>query len=107
MKMTKSSIIAISALFSIALPALAETYGDKAEDTRSDVHAIYKDDAAISHQKKHLRHNRAAKAADKARGDYGDQAVDSVKIGANKAALAEKRTEKDTDRQILTHDEQK
>ena len=104
--MKKATLIAVSALFSITLPALAESYADKSQDIQSDQQAIHKDNTAISHDNQNMRDNRASKAADKAKGDSGQQAVDSVKIESNKAALAEKKTEKDVDQRVLAHDEQ-
>lgn len=108
--MKKSAIIAISALFCIAVPAVAQsTYSSQtqqAQDVQSDANAIHKDNAAIANDQANLQKNRMAKQVDKINGDSGKQAIDSTKIGANQAAISEKKSEKDVDQRILTHDQQ-
>jgi len=75
-----------------------------ADDVAADKGAIAKDNAAIAKQNDNVAANRAAKADAKATGSTTDQAVDSVKIGANKTARTEKNLEKDVDQKILNHD---
>ena len=105
--MKKAVFVAMGVFFCIAAPSFAQSYADsKAQDLSSDAHAEYKDNVAIAKDKGNIAHNRAAKARDKANGDLGAQAVDSVKLGANHAATTEKQTEKDMDKQITTHDVQ-
>lgn len=104
--MKKVILVVAAAMFSIAVPALAETYADQAQDIQSDKGAIQKDNTAVQHDNQNLVGNRAAKAADKAKGDWAGQAVDSVKIEANKATRTEKTSEKGLDQGIKNNDEQ-
>lgn len=105
--MKKAAVLTLAVLLGFAVPAFADTALEKADDISSDAGAIHKDNAAISHDQSNLAANRAAKARHKANGDWGNQAVDSVKIGANKSAISEKKTEKDVDHEILEHHEEK
>jgi len=103
--MKKLITFAVISAVAVATPAFAQSKND--EDIKSDVQAIDKDNAAIQKDKDNLANNRAAKTADKQNEDYGKQAVDSVKIGADKAAIAEKKTEKHVDKKILKHHKKK
>jgi hypothetical protein len=105
--MKKAAFVLLGFMFCIAAPSFAQSYivGD-AQDLPSDAAAIHKDNTAINHDDEDLAGNRAAKARAKANGDSASQAVDSVKIEANKATKAEKDTEKNVDHQVMTHDEQ-
>ena len=102
----KKTLVVAAILFSIAVPAVAESYVDKADDVHSDTLAIQKDNTALAYDKQNLKHNRAAKAVDKINGDSSQQAIDSAKIGANQTAIEEKKTEKNVDKRVLNHDEQ-
>jgi len=84
----------------------AQVYAATSDDIQSDNAAISKDSAAISKDKSVTRHNRAAKAADKANDNYGKQALDSTKIGANQLTTSEKKTEKSVDTGIKQDDKQ-
>jgi len=99
--MKKIITLTLTGVLAIANPAFAQSQND--ENIKSDVNAIDKDNAALQKDHDTLARNRAAKAADKANGDYGKQAVDSVKIGANKATIDEKQAEKSADTKILKH----
>jgi len=102
--MKKILFLSACALIGFSLPAFADTDSDKLQDIHEDAGAIQKDDAAIAHRKDNLDANRAAKANDKATGAWGSQAVDSAKIGVNRAAISEKKTEKNVDQHTLDHD---
>ena len=102
--MKKAMLLAACGLIGLAMPAFAETDSDKLQDIRNDDAAIHKDNAAIQNDQSNLDTNRAAKASAKANGKLGSQAVNSVKIGANKAAISEKKTEKDIDKDTMEHD---
>ena len=90
----------LSAVVSTA-PAFAD---DTPNGVASDVGAVQKDNQAIGQTNTSLAKDRAAKAQDKASGNWGGQAVDSVKIGADKLGRGEKQTEKDTDTKTLNSD---
>ena len=102
--MKKILLLSTCALIGFSLPAFAETDSEKLQDIRNDSGAVHKDDAAIAHDNDNLAANRAAKAKDKANGNWGSQAVDSAKIGGNQAAVSEKKSEKDVDQNIMQHD---
>jgi hypothetical protein len=99
--MKKITTLVLIGALAIAPVAMAQSAND--ENIKSDVGAINKDNAAIANDQNNIAADRAAKANDKANGNYGSQAVDSVKIGANQTAVAEKQTEKDVDKKILKH----
>jgi hypothetical protein len=106
--MKKVTFTTLGLLVCLAAPALAQSYRTAdASDLPADAGAVMKDNSAISKDQSDLAGNRAAKARAKANGDSASQAVDSVKIGANKAALSEKQTEKNTDKNIMKDDEPK
>ncbi len=98
--MKKTLALTAAVLISLAVPAFAQT----GADVSSDVGAVQKDNTAMSKDQANLAANRAAKAQDKANGNWGSQAVDSVKIGANKTAISEKSTEKNYDTKTLNGD---
>ena len=102
--MKKAMLLAACGLIGFAMPAFAETAEDQVQDIRNDNAAVQKDNTAIQHDNGNLAANRNAKANDKATNKPVGQAVDSVKIGANKAALSEKKTEKNIDKSTLQHD---
>ncbi len=105
--MKKAVLFALGLLFCLTAPSFAQSYMDsKSSDVQSDAAAIHKDNVAIGHDETNLAVNRAKKARAKANGDTTEQALDSVKIGANRSAISEKKTEKDVDRNIMNHDEQ-
>jgi hypothetical protein len=94
--MKKIATLALISVISLSTPAFAQSQND--QDIKSDVGAINKDNAALQKDQNALAANRAAKAADKANGSYGKQAVDSVKIGADQTAIAEKNAETGADK---------
>jgi len=98
--MKKVVFVVLAGFFLVATPVFAQTNSD----VQSDVQAERKDNAALSKDQANLAANRAAKAHAKATGSSVDQAVDSVKIGANQSAISEKKTEKGADQQITDHD---
>ncbi len=96
--------VALLSAFALAAPVFAQTdVKDDAQNVESDANAVNKDNSALSKDQATLQKNRDAKAADKANGNYGKQAVDSVKIGADQTAIGEKKAEKSVDKKILTH----
>lgn len=99
--MKKIFVIALVSAIAFTVPVHAQTSND--EDVKSDVNALDKDNAALQKDQNTLARDRAAKATDKANGNSGQQAVDSVKIGAVKTAISEKNAEKDVDQKILNH----
>jgi hypothetical protein len=101
MKNTTFTALVLAGAFMIAAPA---AYAATADDISSDNAAISKDNTALKKDHKVTQQNRAAKAADKANDDYGKQAVDSVKLGANHATRDEKTTEKSVDKSIKQND---
>jgi hypothetical protein len=76
-------------------------------ELNADAGAIAKDNAAIAKQHGNIAVNRAEKSAAKVKGNVVDQASQSVQIGANKAAIQEKKAERHIDRKILAHDKAK
>jgi hypothetical protein len=100
--MKKIILIAVAMMLGSAFPAFAGSN----TDIQSDDTAIAKDNAAIQHDDQNLAANRAAKAAAEARGDWSTQALDSVKIEANKVTRTEKASEKGVDQGIKNNDEQ-
>ena len=99
--MKKLATIALIAAVAASTPVFAQSQND--QDIKADVGAINKDNAAMQQDQANLAANRAAKAADKANGSYGKQAVDSVKIGTNQTAIAEKSAETGVDKKVLQH----
>ena len=90
----------------IATPSFADNdVKDDKQDIQGDINAINKDDVALQQHRETLRNDRAAKAADKANGDTAKQAADSVRIGADLTAIAEKKAERKVYREKLEHDE--
>lgn len=86
-KGTKPFQVIAAIFFSIALPAVAESYADKAQDTLSDTQTIQKDDAAIGYDIQSLKYNRVAKAAETINDNSAAQAVNDTKIAANQSAI--------------------
>ncbi len=70
-------------------------------DISADKGAIAKDKTAIAKQNNNIAENRAEKEAAKANGDYGNQASESLQIGANKTVKTLKKGEKQIDEKIL------
>lgn len=97
----------MAAFCSLALPGMVYAQTQNEENIKADVNALDKDNAALHEQHKKLSQDRAAKEQDKASGSYGKQAVDSMKIGADKAAIGEKETERDIHKKILKHHKKK
>lgn len=91
----------ILSLLIVAAPAFAD---DTPSGVASDVGAIQKDNHAINSTNSAIAQDRAAKTKDKANGNLGGQAVDSLSIGADKVGRSEKETEKSADKKILNHD---
>lgn len=100
---TPATLIAVS-LMGLAATACNEPYSEDAKDVRNSKAAIAKDNAALNEYNRNLEYNRAQKADAKARGDWAAQAGESLQIGANKAAIAAKRTERKADERILEED---
>jgi len=99
-----TAMIALAA-FAFATPALAKSMEEEKQDVRDSKAAVAKDDAAIAKQQDNIDVNRAEKADAKERGDVANQASQSVQIGANKAAIAEKKVERKVDQKILEKDQ--
>ncbi len=99
--MHKLTIIALLAAFAIVTPALAD---DTPSGVAADVGAVQKDNAALAKDNADIARHRAAKAQDKANGNIGSQAIDSVNIGADKAKRGEKTEEKSYDQKTLNSD---
>jgi len=97
-----ATIVLISAI-SAATPAFAASIADKEKDVQEDIDAIRKDNIALQKDMDKLDRDRGAKAEAKANDEYGKEAADSIAIGADKAAIAEKKAEKKTDQAILEH----
>jgi hypothetical protein len=77
------------------------------ESIKSDVNNINGDNAAIQQDQQKLNQDRAAKNADSANGSYGKETVDATKMGADKAAIAEKQTAKSINQKKLKHHKKK
>jgi hypothetical protein len=90
----KTTLIAASAALLLSFPAAAANDKQSKEEMRDPTHAT----RDIAEQKKNLKVNRAEKADAKKRGDKLDQASQSVQIGANKAAIAGERADRQKDR---------
>jgi hypothetical protein len=99
--MKKITTLALLATLAIAAPAFAD---DTPAGVASDVGAVGKDNQAINKSSSDLAKDRASKAANKANGNLGGQAVDSVKVGADKTMRSEKNMEKDHDKKTLKDD---
>lgn len=97
---TWTTALVLSAL--MASPAIAAVTD---ADLQADQRAIAKDNAALARDKARLAHHRAEKAHAKATRNYSEQAAASTKIGADKAAINEKRAERNVDQRIMRHDE--
>ena len=69
-----------------------------------DVSTVQKDNQSLEKTDQDLAKDRAAKAQDKANGNLGKQAVDSVRIGADKVGRSAKQTEKTHDEKVLNSD---
>jgi len=98
-----NKIITLAVISTLAIASIAHAQTQNEEAIKADVQALDKDNAALAKDQKTLEKDRAAKADDKANGDTGKQAEDSVKIGAVKTAIEEKKVEKDADEKILAH----
>jgi len=103
--MKKITTLTLISAMAIASPVFAQSAND--QSIKSDVNAINNDNAAIQKDRQDLNNDRAAKATDSANGSYGKEAVDSAKIGADKAAIAEKQTAKDVNKKMLKHHKKK
>lgn len=103
--MKKLAILTAACMLIASPVAMAQTQND--QDVKSDVNAINKDNAALQKDHDRLEQHRQEKAMDKANDNYGGQAVDSTKIGADKAAIGEKEAEKSVDKKILKHHKKK
>ena len=99
--MIKLSTLALLSALIITTPAFAD---DTPNGAASDVGAIQKDHQAIGKDNSELVNDRAAKAEDKANGNVGGHAVDSLSIGDDQVMKSEKKTETSTDKTILNHD---
>jgi hypothetical protein len=99
--MTQLSTIALFSVLMFATPAFAD---DTPNGVASDVGAVQKDNQAIGKDNSELANDRGAKAQDKANGNLGGQAVDSLSIGGDKVMKSEKQTEKSTDKKIMNND---
>jgi len=97
-------IIAITLVSIVAMTGAVYAQSVTDEKVKADVQALDKDNAALAKDRQVLATDRAAKADDKANDDSGKQAVDSMKIGAVKTTIEEKKTERDIDKKILAHD---
>ncbi|HEU5047281.1 MAG TPA: hypothetical protein VFT64_05485 [Rickettsiales bacterium] len=103
--MKKLALLTAACLLAASPAVMAQTEND--QDVKSDVNAINKDNAALQKDRDRLAQHRQDKAMDKATDSYGSQAVDSTKIGADKAAIGEKEAEKSVDKKILKHHKKK
>jgi hypothetical protein len=102
--MKKFIALALFCAFALTVHAEPAHADDTASGVASDVNAVQKDNAAIGRTNSGLAKDRAAKANDKATGNMGGQAVDSVKVGVDKATRSEKNTEKSVDTKTLNSD---
>lgn len=75
------------------------------KELRAAQAAVAKDNEAIAKQERNIDVNRAEKEAAKAEGDIVDQASQSTQIGANKAAIAEKKVERSIDQKRVEKNE--
>ncbi len=98
--MKKALIIAFAGAVTLSGAAFADT---TSSDIAADKGAIAKDNKAIAKQQGNIAVNRAEKEDAKESGNVLDQASQSVQIGANKAAIEEKKAEKSVDKKILDH----
>ncbi len=105
-KLTFTLLLGTALVASQSFTQTNEVQQDR-QDVQSDVGAVQKDDAALNKDQNKLDSDRAAKAADKANGDYGSQAAHSAAIGADKTMIGEKNAEKSTDQKILKHHKKK
>jgi hypothetical protein len=97
--MKKIITIALIGTFSITSPLYAQSQND--ENIKTDVQNLDKDNQALQEKNDNLNKDRAAKAIDKANDENGKQAVDSVKIGADKVGIEAKTLEKNMDEKTL------
>lgn len=102
----KKTAFLFAAVLLTATPVLAQTTvnADASVDTHSNSAAIAKDKAANRKDHARLHSHQAAKAMDKATDSPAAQAEDSVKIGADRAAIGEKNVETSIDSSIKNND---
>jgi hypothetical protein len=98
--MKKIVTLALLSAF-IAGPALADT---TPAGVAGDVQNVQQDNGSIAKTQSDLAKDRAAKAQDKATGNWAGQAVDSVKIGGDKVTRSVKKTNKSGDQDNLNSD---
>ncbi len=99
--MKKFIIISFLSALIVAAPSMAD---DTPSGVAADVGAVQKDNSALGKTNADLAKDRAAKAQDKATGNWGGQAVDSTKIGADKVKRSVQGTEKSSDKRTLNSD---
>lgn len=100
--MKKLATLAVIGVLAAGTPAFATTHDsvDAAVDAHSNSAAIAKDHNANMKDHTRLKSHQAAKAHAKATGDTATQAEESVKIGADRAAIGEKNAETSADQSI-------
>ena len=98
---TRISMLVVLAVLTMGAPAFAD---DTPAGVASDVGAVQKDNTAAAKNSVQLAQDRAAKAKDKATGNLGGQAVDSMSIGADKTMQTEKQGETSVDKKVLNSD---
>jgi hypothetical protein len=102
--MKKLLAIAATTVLAWSLPAHADTPAENEQEIQEGVQKLRQDDAEIARKERELKELRANKAAAKARGDYGTQAKESVKIGGKQAAIGAKKAKRRVDREFLEKD---
>ncbi len=99
--MTKLVALTLLSAVILVAPAYAD---DTPAGVASDVGSVQKDNQNLRDTNSALARDRAAKAQDKANGNWGGQAVDSVKIGYDKVVRGTQQTGKSSDTQTLNND---
>ena len=102
--MIKYATYSLLAALVLAIPVAPALADDTPNGVASDVGAVQKDNQSLNKTNSDLAKDRAAKAQDKANGKLGSQAVDSLKVGADKVSRSEKKTEKSHDEKVLNSD---
>lgn len=100
----KKFAILVAGAMCVALPAFAYDRDDVREqeqELRSSRRMVDEDNRTIDKYEDYKAHNRAEKARAKANREYGQQAKESVQIGANEAAIGANKAKRKIDRKLV------
>jgi uncharacterized membrane protein YheB (UPF0754 family) len=101
--MRKLSLILLIGITAVSSAADADTVQENSQKIQADIDAVHKDNEALQRDVDQLEKDRSIKASAKNGDDYSKQATSSLAIGADKAAISEKKVEKSVDQNILKH----